>query len=442
MPPASPPLSAPAAPPGRPAPLLPLLYVAAAHLFLATALAILALTPAKVAGFWYHPRLLAVVHLVTLGWITASILGALYMIGPLALRLSMPVRWPDHVAFAAYAIGVSGMAAHFWIDRPDGMAWAAAVVYLVLLGVGVKALRAVRAAPLPRAVALHVALAIVNLWAAGAFGLLLGVNKVQPFLGGYVLSNVAAHAHLAVLGWATMMVVGFGYRLIPMLLPAAMPGGRALAATAVLLELGVGVLAGGLVLRRDGWTEAGALLVSAALGLFLGRVVRMVRRPLPPPRELRRPDYGVLHVAQALVWLLAAGVIGLALAFGPDGEWRLGAAMAYGVLGLLGFLSQMVLGVNARMLPVFAWLSSYGGRVQEKRPPSPHALPHRPLQAAACALWAAGVPLLAWGLATDRLAAVSAGGWALLAGLVANAATTARSLRVLRRPEDGAEPHP
>ena len=32
-----------------------------------------------------RPRALAVVHLVTLGWITASILGALYMIVPMAL---------------------------------------------------------------------------------------------------------------------------------------------------------------------------------------------------------------------------------------------------------------------------------------------------------------------------------------------------------------------
>jgi len=36
-----------------------------------------ALDPRGVSGFFYHSRMLAIVHLVRLGWITASILRAL-----------------------------------------------------------------------------------------------------------------------------------------------------------------------------------------------------------------------------------------------------------------------------------------------------------------------------------------------------------------------------
>jgi hypothetical protein len=70
-----------AEPPGAPPPSMmparwvPLLYFGVAHLCLATALAALAVTPRSLVGFFYHPRLLAVVHLVTLGWISASILA-------------------------------------------------------------------------------------------------------------------------------------------------------------------------------------------------------------------------------------------------------------------------------------------------------------------------------------------------------------------------------
>ena len=420
--------------PIRPPRALPVLYLVSSHLFLGTALATVALAPASVAGFWYHPRMVAAVHLVTLGWITASILGALYMVSPLAMRVALPARRGDYVAFAAFSIGVAGMAAHFWIAEPSGMAWAAAVVYLALVWVGARALAAFRGAPIQGGVKLHVALAFVNLWSAGAFGLLLAVNKLRPVLPGYVLANVAAHAHLAAFGWATMMVMGFGYRLLPMLLPAAMPAGRSLAATAIMGEAGLALLVLGLV-RRDGWAAAGALLVVAALALFLRRVAWMARNRRPAPKELLRPDYGVLHVAQALVWLAVAAALGLAIALTPPGEWKLGAAMAYGVLALLGFLAQMIVGVNARLLPIFAWLASYGRRLLDERPPSPHDLPYRPLQAGACALWAAGIPLLAWGLAADRLALVSAGGWALLAGLAMNAATSLWTLRVLLAPK-------
>lgn len=75
--------------PTLPPRLLPLLYLGFAHVALATAFAAVALDPRGVAGFFYHPRMLAIVHLVTPGWITASILGALYLVGPIALRTEL-----------------------------------------------------------------------------------------------------------------------------------------------------------------------------------------------------------------------------------------------------------------------------------------------------------------------------------------------------------------
>ena len=50
------------------------------HGALALAFAAIALDARGVAGFFYHSRMLARVHLVTLGWLTASILGSLYMV--------------------------------------------------------------------------------------------------------------------------------------------------------------------------------------------------------------------------------------------------------------------------------------------------------------------------------------------------------------------------
>jgi hypothetical protein len=59
----------------------------AAHVALALAFGAVALDPHGVSGFFYHSRMLGIVHLVTLGWITASILGSLYLVGPIALRM-------------------------------------------------------------------------------------------------------------------------------------------------------------------------------------------------------------------------------------------------------------------------------------------------------------------------------------------------------------------
>src|SRR5262245_59968314 len=95
---------------------LPVVYVAAAHVSLALAFLLLALEPSRFMGFIYHPKLIAVVHLVTLGWITATTLGLSYVAGPLALRLTVPASAWDAVACGLFLLGASGVVTHFWLE--------------------------------------------------------------------------------------------------------------------------------------------------------------------------------------------------------------------------------------------------------------------------------------------------------------------------------------
>lgn len=90
-----------------PARLVPLLYLGTAHIALALACLLAALWPRAVAGFFYHSWMVALVHMVTIGWITFSILGAIYIVGPLALRMEMPVRRMDGVAYALALVGLN-----------------------------------------------------------------------------------------------------------------------------------------------------------------------------------------------------------------------------------------------------------------------------------------------------------------------------------------------
>ena len=161
-----------------PATGLPLLYFAFAHLCLALAFAALVVSPGLPAGFFLHPRMVALVHLVTLGWITSSILGAIYIVGPLALRMPLPAGTSDRLAFAGYVGGVSGMVSHFWIGEYSGMAWSAGLVISAELHVAVRAWTGMVAAPIPWAVKLHVALAFANMLGASVFGITPGLNRI------------------------------------------------------------------------------------------------------------------------------------------------------------------------------------------------------------------------------------------------------------------------
>jgi hypothetical protein len=133
---------------------------------------------------------------------------------------------------------------------------------------------------------------------ASAFGMLIGLNRMYGWLPWSPMSAAFAHAHLAAIGWAVMMVVGLSYRLIPMIVPTEMPKGRAMATSAVLLEAGTLGLAFAL-LERPAWSPVAALVIIAGLASFVRQVRHIVNRTLPPPPALPRPDWATwqTHIA-------------------------------------------------------------------------------------------------------------------------------------------------
>ena len=413
----------------RPGGRLPPLYYVFAHLCLLLAFAALAVAPRSLAGFHYHPRMVAVVHLVTLGWITASILGTLYILAPVTFGARLARRPRDGWALGLFVVGVLGMVTHFWIDAPVGMLWSAALVIAALDLVIERIVPVLRASRAPAEVKIYFYLAFANLALAAGVGFLVGLDKILQVLPGRSLANVYAHAHLAALGWVLMLVMGAGYRLLPMLLPAAPPRGRLLWVGAFSLEIGTLGLAASLAIHPPlaGWF---LLPVLAALAIFLSRVVWMLRHRRPPGAGTPRLDYGVRLVFSAFALLFAAAILGSSILVAPDGEWKLRAIMAYGACGLLGF-TQLVVGISARLLPLHVYLAAPTGDSCSRTTPTPTALPSHRLLALVSWLWLAGAPLLALALTFDRIGWIRVGALllaaAVIAGLVSQRTVLARA---------------
>lgn len=404
-----------------PARALPLLYLGTAHVSLALACLFAAIWPHSVAGFFYHSWLVGLVHLVTLGWISFSILGAMYIVGPLALRMDFPARRADYVAYGAALIGLVGMVGHFWIQQYDGMAWSAAVIATAILYMTARIVAAVRTARVQPAVRLHVVLACVNFWIAASLGLLIAFDKVAHFLPGYVIANVFAHAHLAAVGWAMMMVIGVAYRMLPMTFPAKMPPARTMFASAFLLEAGVlGLFVS--LLARSSLAVAFGLLIVAGVAAFGSRVVWMRRHLVSKPVGLPPIDFGLLHAAGAATSLIIATGIGVSLLLRPLSPTMLRAAAAYGVFGLLGFLAQIVVSMETRLIPMVAWFWTYAATGYRVAPLSPHVMRQRTTQAIVFAGWTFGVPVLAGGMFFESARLVRLGASALFVAVVLAAA--------------------
>ena len=415
-----------------PASALPIAYYAFAHAGLAAALGTLAVDPALPAGSFYHPRMVALVHLVTLAWLSGSILGSFYIVAPLALRLPMPVRRGDWVAYWSFVLGTSGMVSHFWINTYDGMAWSAGLVSGAIAWVAWRAWRGLPGSAAPWPVSLHVGLAFFNILAAAVLGILLGLDRTRSFLGVSPLALMFGHAHLAAVGWAAMMVVGLSYRLIPMILPAAMPAGRSLALSAVLIESGLTVLVVAL-LAGPAWVPLGAVLITGGLASFVVQIRLTLKRRLPRPPALPRRDWSTWQTHAALLWLVIATALGLALSIGVPAAWRLTVMWLYGVAGLVGFLAQIVVGMQGRLVPLYAW---YRAMDAKGSPPDigANALPSAAFARPIFLMWTAAIPLLAWGLAFQNAAAIRSGAVLLVAALTLSGSYIGQMLRRARQP--------
>lgn len=390
--------------------IVPLVYYAIARAAFLIALVAAAWDPVPIAAFFYHTRMLALVHLITLGWLTCSILGSIYIVGPFALRIAMPAGVVDYLACALAAAGVSGVAAGFWWNHPATVGWAGGLIASSVAIVGARMLLALRRAPVQKAVTLHIALAFGNFMIAAAAGIAIAYGKTHRVLPGSLLSNVYAHAHLAAVGWVGLLAVGIGYRLFPMVLPAAMPEGATLYASALFLETGVLTLAGALVLQQEWALAVGALTIAAGFVAFLLQIRRMLMARRPPPAALPSPDYGAWQALAAIFFLVLTIVAGLYLAAAPLSEWTLRIAAAYGVLGLVGFFSQLVAGMEYRLLPYYAWYWAFANTNFKGPAPGPHDMPIAGIQRVSFLLWIGGVPLLALGVLLLKPLAVQAGG--------------------------------
>jgi hypothetical protein len=409
---------------------LVVLYLTTAHISLALAFALVAWNPYAVAGFFYHARMVAIIHLITIGWIAMSILGMVYVVLPMTLGIAFPARRADYAAYALTVIGLIGMVAHFWLAEFSGMAWSAATAAAGVAYVVVRFAWSLRSAKVTGGVTLHLYLATLNILSAMAMGVMLGFDKVHQFLPGYVLSNVFAHAHLAAVGWVCMMVIGLGNSLLAMVFPAVSPASRTIYMNAAVLETGIVGLFVTLLLRSE-LSSLFAVVIVVGFAAAGAHAAWMFNRRRTPPGG-SRSGFAMAHIATAGAWLLCACVCGVGLTFAPMTEMTLRAALLYGVFGLVGFLAQIIAGFELHILPTAAayWALQHSGRTSSGKASGPNELRRSVVYCA----WLAGVPGLGAGLFFNAPMVLAAGAGLLFGAVLVSAIDTALMLVARSQP--------
>lgn len=387
---------------------LPLTHFAAGVLWLAAgAGGLILVMPHLVRGAYLAPGVIAVTHCFTLGFMATTIFGALYQLFPVTLgvpaRSVRVARWTFWILQAGVAALVAGAALR---DR-----WLLAAGWLLLFfavgGVSWNLFPQRRKAPRGKAigryvVAGHMALGLAMALAGARIGVALGWWRLGT------LDMLAAHAHLAAVGFGTLTIVGVGSRLLPMFLLSRGQPEWPLRWIGPLVFLGLiaysaGRLGGATLLAR-----AGGMATVAGVLLYLFLAAEYFRT-----RTRKRLDAGLTCVALALSFLAAGTVLGSHILFDGAGPHM---AIGYAAIGILGWLVIFVVGVYHKIIPFLFWMDRYSAMVGQPGMPKVSDLTRPFLGFAAGWLLAIGVGMLAAGIMLEHGPAAYGGAAAFAAG--------------------------
>ncbi len=296
-------------------------------------------------------RVLAVLHLLTLGVFAATAFGAAFQLLPVATKQPLRAEWPARLVawllfpgIVLFAVGIAEA-----LHTPAALGGLLSAAGVMLAG-------ALLADNLARArgmasVVVHGWAAVASLFALAALGFLLVVDQHHGLLADRNGIG-AAHAILAIYGFMGMLALGFSYVLVPMFGLAPAPSTRAAMASSALAAAGLALGVAGALLAQPLIMAVGAAAGLGAIVLHLRLMAAAMRARM---RKRLGPSFLLVRIAWACLPLsLILGAL-MALDLWP---WR-GPAL-FGALALLGWLLTFLLGMLQRIVPFLASMHASG----------------------------------------------------------------------------------
>ena len=168
---------------------------------------------------YFHPNTLAITHCMALGWGTMMILGASHQLVPVLIEGKLYSNVLAYISFVFGAIGIPLLIYGFyffnlgWPAQSGGILINAAVI-TYLLNLAVSMVKSKK----ENVHAVFIFTASLWLLLTTLLGLLLLYNFTAIILPKDSLHYLSLHAHIGIIGWFLLLVMGVGSRLIPMFL--------------------------------------------------------------------------------------------------------------------------------------------------------------------------------------------------------------------------------
>jgi len=435
---------------------LPLRFMLTGLLALLGAVGWIIARPSILASYHYNQYVIAATHLVVLGFICTVVMGAMYQLVPVALETKL---YSERLAKWQFVIHVIGFVGMVWMFNVWDMKQVGHFGSALALGVGLFVYNMARTlwrVPKWSIVATAITAALTWFSLTILVGLSIAAAKcayesteglataegVKQVVGGLqvvagivsrfdAIGAMHAHAHLGVVGFFVMLIVGVSYRLIPMFTLTEVQSKRRAALSILLLNIG---LAGSVVtiLLRSPLKIAFAVIAVSGLALFgweLHAMLRARKRPVL--------DWGLKGFLVAVALLIPVCPLALVLSWPtlPMNQFFGMLENVYGFLGLFGVVTLAILGMLHKILPFLVWFGVYSPHVGRAQLPLTSQMVSERAQAGGLFAYLAGLVVISVAILREHEMCVRVGGALLLASLLLFGWNAAKVFSHFRRPQ-------
>jgi hypothetical protein len=347
-------------------------YTYAAFAFFAATL-LMVFSPEDFINHYFQPHILAITHIMVLGFGTMIILGASHQLVPVLIEGELYSKQLALFSFLVAAAGIPVLSYGFYVFNMGWPAkWGGLLVVLAIIAYVINLAMSMHKSSQENVHAVFVLTASLWLLATASVGLLLVYNFSYPILSRNSVAYLSLHAHMGITGWFLLLIIGIGSRLIPMFMISKYNQPKILWWIYGLINAGLLLFVLIFIYGPGGWIWIFPVFpIGMALVLFGNYCYRSwqqrIRKKLD--EQIKISLLSVLLVSLPLLFL-----IGIIIAIAMANEVQRSLVIAYGFIIIFGWIASIILGMTFKTLPFIVWNKVYHLKAGISKTPNPKDL--------------------------------------------------------------------
>lgn len=366
-------------------------------------------------GHYFNGRTLSITHIMALGWGTMIILGASHQLLPVLIEGKLNSNLLAYSTFICTSIGIPLLVLGFyqfnfgWLTQVGAVLINAGVIFYL-----VNVFSSIYKSHKFEVHAWYVATAAFWLFSTTFFGLLLVFNFNTQILPSNSVAYLSIHAHLGLIGWFLLLVIGVGSRLIPMFLISKYTNNKTLLWIYLLIN---GSLISFILLRLLDkpiqFYYFSLILAFIAIVLFANHCKKAHKVRIRKNVD----DQMKMSLLSVIQMLLPFVILVVVLVMLPMGDYP-NLVSLYGFTIFFGWITAIIFGMTFKTLPFIVWNRTYHKKAHKGRTPAPKELFNAKVYSGMSIFYIAGFMLFILGIIFSNNILFKVGAGALLVAAI------------------------